>query len=72
MSGETVRPVKELKDFRQVQLLPGESRDVVFQIEESQLRYHHSDLTFSSDPGMFTVYVGANSRDTQSATFRLA
>ncbi|MCE3200732.1 beta-glucosidase BglX [Paenibacillus sonchi] len=72
MSGETVRPVKELKDFRQVQLHPGESREVVFQIEESQLRYHHSDLTFSSDPGMFTVYVGANSRDTQSATFRLA
>ncbi|KWX77443.1 beta-glucosidase BglX [Paenibacillus jilunlii] len=71
MSGETVRPVKELKDFRQVQLHPGESREVVFQIEESQLRYHHSDLTFSSDPGMFTVYVGANSRDTQSAAFRL-
>ncbi|MNI12935.1 Periplasmic beta-glucosidase precursor [compost metagenome] len=71
MSGETVRPVKELKDFRQVQLLPGESRDVVFQIEESQLRYYHSDLTVSSDPGMFTVYVGASSRDTQSATFRL-
>lgn len=71
MSGETVRPVKELKDFRQVLLLPGESRDVVFQIEESQLRYYHSDLTVSSDPGMFTVYVGASSRDTQSATFRL-
>ncbi len=71
MSGETVRPVKELKDFRQVQLLPGESRDIVFEIEESQLRYYHSDLTVSSDPGLFTVYVGASSRDTQSATFRL-
>ncbi|MNN57565.1 Periplasmic beta-glucosidase precursor [compost metagenome] len=71
MSGETVRPVKELKDFRQLQLVPGESREVVFQIGESQLRYHHSDLAFSSDPGMFTVYVGASSRDTQSAAFRL-
>ncbi|MNO21613.1 Periplasmic beta-glucosidase precursor [compost metagenome] len=71
MSGETVRPVKELKDFRQLQLVPGESREVVFQIGEPQLRYHHSDLAFSSDPGMFTVYVGASSRDTQSAAFRL-
>ncbi|OKP94146.1 glycoside hydrolase family 3 N-terminal domain-containing protein [Paenibacillus sp. P32E] len=71
MSGETVRPVKELKDFRQVQLSPGESREVVFHIEESQLCYHHSDLSYTSDPGRFTVYVGASSRDTQSAMFRL-
>ncbi|WP_379152975.1 beta-glucosidase BglX [Paenibacillus sp. sgz5001063] len=71
MSGETVRPVKELKDFRQIQLSPGESKEVVFHIEESQLRYHHSDLSYTSDPGQFTVYVGSSSRDTQSAMFRL-
>ncbi|WP_019911289.1 beta-glucosidase BglX [Paenibacillus sp. HW567] len=72
ISGEVVRPVKELKDFRQVGLAPGESKEVVFRIEETQLRYHHSDLSFTSDPGRFTVYVGASSREVQKAGFRLA
>ncbi|MHA6531871.1 glycoside hydrolase family 3 N-terminal domain-containing protein [Paenibacillus sp. BAC0078] len=71
ISGEVVRPVKELKDFRQVDLAPDESKEVVFHIEESQLRYHHSDLSFTSDPGQFTVFVGASSRDVQKAGFRL-
>lgn len=71
ISGEVVRPVKELKDFQQIELAPGESREVVFRIEEAQLRYHHSDLSFTSDPGQLTVYVGASSRDVQKAGFRL-
>ncbi|CAH1191100.1 Beta-xylosidase [Paenibacillus auburnensis] len=71
ISGEVVRPVKELKDFRQIELAPGESTEVIFYIEEKQLRYHHSDLSLSSDHGQFYVYVGGNSRDVQTAGFRL-
>ncbi|WP_435923471.1 glycoside hydrolase family 3 N-terminal domain-containing protein [Paenibacillus sp. DYY-L-2] len=71
ISGEVVRPVKELKDFRQVALAPGESAEVAFEITEGQLRYHHSDLTFTSDPGKFELHVGGNSRDTLQAVFRL-
>lgn len=70
-SGEVVRPVKELKGFKQVDLAPGESAEIIFVIEERQLRYHHSDLTVSSDPGWFDVYVGGNSRDVLAAEFRL-
>ncbi|SET61248.1 glycoside hydrolase family 3 N-terminal domain-containing protein [Paenibacillus sp. NFR01] len=70
-SGEVVRPVKELKAFKQVDLAPGESAEMIFAIEERQLRYHHSDLTVSSDPGWFDVYVGGNSRDVLAAEFRL-
>ncbi|MNB89770.1 Periplasmic beta-glucosidase precursor [compost metagenome] len=71
ISGEVVRPVKELKAFRQVGLAPGESTEVVFIIGEGQLRYHHSDLSVASDSGRFDVYVGANSRDVLSAGFTL-
>lgn len=71
ISGEVVRPVKELKDFRQVALAPGESAEVAFEITEAQLRYHHSDLTFTSDPGEFELHVGGNSRDTLQTVFRL-
>ncbi|MNN87837.1 Periplasmic beta-glucosidase precursor [compost metagenome] len=71
VSGEVVRPMKELKDFRQVTLAPGESTEVAFEITEAQLRYHHSDLSFASDAGKFELYVGGNSRDTLQAAFRL-
>ncbi|KUP22185.1 glycoside hydrolase family 3 N-terminal domain-containing protein [Paenibacillus sp. DMB5] len=71
ISGEVVRPVKELKAFRQIELAPGETTEVAFTIGEEQLRYHHSDLSVTSDSGRFNVYVGANSRDVLSAGFVL-
>ncbi|MDX8343132.1 beta-glucosidase BglX [Rossellomorea sp. YZS02] len=70
-SGEVIRPVKELKDFRKISLKPGEATDITFTLTEDQLRYHHSDLQFKSDPGMFTVYIGRNSKDTMEHTFKL-
>ncbi|MFC5531275.1 beta-glucosidase BglX [Cohnella yongneupensis] len=71
MSGEVVRPVKELKAFRKVALQPGESEEVVFELNESQLRYYHSDLSHASDAGAFLAFVGPNSRDNASLPFRL-
>ncbi|GAA3403249.1 beta-glucosidase BglX [Paenibacillus hodogayensis] len=71
LSGEVVRPVKELKDFRKIKLQPGETQEVSFQLTEEQLRYHHADLAFASDAGKFSVFVGANSRDVQELEFRL-
>lgn len=70
-AGEVVRPVKELKDYRKVWLAPGESAELEFTISEEQLRYYHSDLSYSSDAGAFTVFVGCNSRDHAALSFRL-
>lgn len=71
ISGEVVRPMKELKDFRKIELAPGEAAQVVFELGEEQLRYYHSDLSFTSDAGKFEVFVGPNSRDTRQAGFHL-
>ncbi len=71
LSGEVVRPVKELKAFRKVVLQPGESREIEFTLEEPQLRYYHSDLTHSSDAGAFIAYVGPNSQTNSALPFRL-
>ena len=71
LSGEVVRPVKELKAFRKVLLQPGESREIEFALEEPQLRYYHSDLTHSSDAGAFIAYVGPNSQTNSALPFRL-
>ncbi|WP_245363240.1 beta-glucosidase BglX [Cohnella thailandensis] len=72
ISGEVVRPVKELKAFRQVTLQPGESQVVSFELREEQLRYYHSDLSHSSDAGAFHAFVGSSSRDNACLPFRLA
>lgn len=71
IAGDVVRPVKELKGFRKILLQPGETQEVAFDINEAQLRYHHSDLTYSSDAGEFIAFVGPNSRDTAGVRFIL-
>jgi beta-glucosidase len=71
LTGEVIRPLKELKAFEKVTLAPGETKKVEFTIKEEQLHYHHADLTFTSDPGELTVFVGGNSRDVKSSTFEL-
>ena len=69
--GEVVRPIKELKGFEKVLLHPGETRTVSIPITEEQLRYHHSDLQYQSDPGAFVAYIGSNSQDVQALPFYL-
>jgi beta-glucosidase len=71
ISGEVVRPMKELKDFAKISISPGESREVSFTLTEEQLRYYHSDLSFSSDPGQFKLFVGPNSQEVKERDFRL-
>ncbi|WP_226679027.1 glycoside hydrolase family 3 N-terminal domain-containing protein [Mesobacillus jeotgali] len=71
VAGEVVRPMKELKAFKKVALNPGEKVTVEFEINEEQLRYHHADLSFKSDPGKFIAFVGPNSRDTAEMAFEL-
>lgn len=71
VSGEVVRPMRELKAYVKLSLAPGETGTATFTLDEEQLRYHHADLSYRSDRGEFRVMVGPNSRDTQSQTFRL-
>lgn len=72
VAAETVRPVRELKSYIRLSLAPGETAKAVFTLNEEHLRYHHSDLSYSSDPGEFRLYAGGNSRDTREAVFTLA
>ena len=63
------RPVKELKGFQKVDLMPGESKEVTFFIHEELLKFYNSDLEYVSEHGTFKAYIGPNSRDVQSLTF---
>ncbi|BDF03004.1 glycoside hydrolase family 3 N-terminal domain-containing protein [[Clostridium] hylemonae] len=69
--GEVVRPIKELKDFRRLALPAGQKCKVTFTIEESMLRYFHSDQSFTSDAGEFDVMIGPDSANLTTQRFRL-
>jgi beta-glucosidase len=65
------RPVKELKGFRKIMLQPGTSATVTFSISSRDLGFYRKDMSFGTEKGKFTVYIGGNSRDTISADFLL-
>ncbi len=71
MSGEVVRPIKELKAFKKIGLEPGQLEKITFTITEDMLKYHHANTEYKSDPGLFTAYIGPNSLDVKSLSFTL-
>jgi beta-glucosidase len=61
--GANTRPVKELKGFQKIELKPGESKTVSFNITTKDLTYYHFDNTWGWEPGEFEIMIGGNSRD---------
>lgn len=67
-----VRPVKELKGFQKIALLPGESKAVRFVINKEKLSFYNNNLDFVTEPGEFDVMIGASSQDIRlKETFEL-
>jgi beta-glucosidase len=69
--GDVTRPVMELKSFDRIELQAGESRRIEFTIGEQELRFLRRDMTWGTEPGLFHAYIGPDSRNLQSAEFRL-
>ncbi len=66
-----LRPLKELKGFRKVDLEPGEEKIVTFTVTPEMLQFF-DDKThgWRAEPGKFRLYVGSSSSDIRSvATF---
>lgn len=59
------RPIKELKGFARVELVPGETKTVRFQIGHEQLSFYKNGK-FVVEPGIFEVMTGGSSTDTKS------
>jgi beta-glucosidase len=55
------RPVLELKSFARVDLGPGESTTLTFEVPVGQLGFHDRTLAYTVEPGVFEVYVGTSS-----------
>lgn len=61
VKASVVRPVKELKGFCKVHLLPGEEKSVTFEIGEEMLRFYSENKFFESEAGEFQVFIGVDS-----------
>ncbi len=70
--GTVTRPVKELKGFQKIELKPGESRTISFDISTEDLKFYNYDLKYDWEPGEFQVMIGGNSRDVKSVKINWA
>ena len=66
-----VRPVRELKAFRKVDVAAGDSVDVEFRLDRQQLAFTGVDGDYSAEPGLFDVWVCASSVAGEAVSFEL-
>lgn len=58
------RPLKELKGFKKLSLKPGETKNVIFKITDSDLRFFNPDShKWESEEGKFEALIGSSSYD---------
>lgn len=62
------RSVEELKGYKKIMLQPGEQKEVSFNITTADLKFYNAKLAYEWEPGEFLIRIGANSRDTHSAS----
>ena len=64
-----VRPVKELKQFKQIDFAPYEEKELSFTVTFSDLSFWNENLDYTVEAGKFKVFVGKNAEDTLEAEF---
>jgi len=61
------RPVRELKGFHRVSLLPGQKAVLAFPLDERSFAYWDAVRhRWQTNPGPYAVEIGASSRDTRA------
>ncbi|HOT97597.1 MAG TPA: glycoside hydrolase family 3 N-terminal domain-containing protein [bacterium] len=58
--GSLTRPVRELKGFQRIHLLPGQSRSVHFTLGPDELGFYDAENRFLVEPGRFQLWIGPN------------
>jgi beta-glucosidase len=59
--GSVTRPVRELKGFQRIRLMPGESRTVTFKIHTDDLAFCDRSMQLTTEPGKFHAWIGGSS-----------
>lgn len=64
LAAKRVRPVRQLKAFKKIEIAAGEKRVVEFTIPFEELGYYDWNMNYVVEPGEFLFYVGGDSRCT--------
>ena len=62
------RPVKELRDFKQVELQAGETKTLTFEVTPKTLEFYSANAKWETEAGEFELMIGTNSVDLQKLT----
>jgi beta-glucosidase len=60
------RPVKELKGFKRIRLVPGQTKTVTFHLAVNQLGFYNRAMAFVVEAGPVEVMIGSSSEDIQA------
>lgn len=59
-----IRPIKELKGFKKVQLQPGEEKEVMFTLNNRSFAYYNTDIKeWYVESGEFEILIGKSSKE---------
>jgi beta-glucosidase len=69
--GSLTRPIRQLKGFKRLELMPGETQQVTFILTEELLAFSRADGTWGVEPGNFQVWVAPDSASGLQGGFNL-
>lgn len=71
MVGSIVRPIRELKDFKQIELKPQESKTVQFSIPVSELAFYNDKMELKVEPGDFKFWIASHAENGLEGDFKV-
>lgn len=71
MVGSIVRPVRELRDFLQIELKPKESKTVTFSIPVSELAFYNDKMELKVEPGNFKIWIASHAENGLEGDFKV-
>ena len=71
ITGSIVRPIRELKDFVQIELKPQESKTVEFSIPVSDLAFYNDKMEMKVEPGDFKFWIASNASNGLEGDFKV-
>ncbi|HWU50286.1 MAG TPA: glycoside hydrolase family 3 N-terminal domain-containing protein, partial [Asticcacaulis sp.] len=63
------QPVRQLRGIKHLDLAPGQSMEVAFELTAADLAYVHADLKWKTDAGVFDVWVAPSATAGSPASF---
>jgi beta-glucosidase len=69
--GSVTRPMRELKGFQKIFLKAGETRTISFKIDNEMLSFYRRDMSWGSEMGKFTAYIGEHAETKNGKDFYL-